>query len=254
MTIGTSCWFIFKHDDFFYLDDYQIYKPWLFLTGLDFVDTNLGPSFFSITWSLSVEIQLYFLIFFLTFMSKNINIIVSIILVVLGMIIPFFYSNHFGLIMHLDEFFAGVLMRYYYDKNKFLSINRFHLDKIWILFIMLLVIDFSKFNTDIGNPLFDFALLVSITSLFLFLHNNSFKNKVVQEIGRNCYFIYLYHMIVYYILNIILSFILGNFINNLLITFASFASCFVLSIFSMKYFEIKTKEAINKLKFDENYC
>ena len=173
MIIGTSCWYTLKND-FFYSDDYQIYKPWLFLTGLDFFETNLGPSFFSITWSLSVEIQLYFLIFLLTFMSKNINIFVSTLLVILGIITPFFYSNHFGLIMHLDEFFIGVLMRHYYDKNKFLAINRFHLIKFGIIFIIILFSEFSKVETDIGNPLFDFFILIAITSLFIFLHNNSF--------------------------------------------------------------------------------
>ena len=31
MIIGTSCWYTLKND-FFYSGDYQIYKPWLFLT------------------------------------------------------------------------------------------------------------------------------------------------------------------------------------------------------------------------------
>jgi len=233
--------FSYKGNNFFYSEYYNIFIPLFFLSGLDFINQNLGPAYFSITWSLSVEIQLYILtVIILLIKTKKTKFLICVSLFLISLISPYFITeiSHFGFIMHIDEYLVGVFIRYIFD-NK-ISFNKkffqyIHYEYYWIAlpFLMYLL----RFDLNVGNALFDNILLLFYTSLFYFiLKFDLVKSKLLNTIGVNCYFIYLFHMVIFFTLNYF--YLLEHSILSVLI---SFFLTFFLSILSMKYFENPTR-------------
>ena len=157
----------------------------------------------------------------------------STVIVILGAIIPYFLkTSHFGLIMHLDEYFMGVLLRYCYE---FQILTKKNSKKISCFAIILsfLLIAFSELN--LGNPYLDSILLLFYSSLLnLLLYSKIKIHQYFLNIGRNCYFIYLFHMPFLY-----LSYVLLNeyYKSNILILFFSFLACFYASCISNRIIE-----------------
>lgn len=233
--------FSFKENNFFYSENYNIFIPLLLLSGLDFINQNLGPAYFSITWSLSVEIQLYILtVFILLIKTIKTKLLICSALFLISLITPYLSTNisHFGFIMHIDEYLAGVFIRCIFDNKISFNIRIFkciYFEYYWI--VLPFVTYLLRFDINLGNALFDNILLVTYTSLFYFiLKLNYVKSKLLNTIGVNCYFIYLFHMIIFYCLfNTIKYFCLS--VHSMIIVLISFILTFFLSILSMEYFE-----------------
>jgi peptidoglycan/LPS O-acetylase OafA/YrhL len=231
LTIGT-CLFMYGNT-FFYIDNYNLIYQYLFLSGVDFFNENLGhPAYFCITWSLSVEIQLYLITFFIIKFANKSTIRICLGLSLIGLFTPYLHANHFGLIMHLDEYFVGVLLRTLYNTGILQS-----LIIKWIcitgLFISALIL--PNIELTQGNPLLDSVLLLIYSSILILLLNFKFNiHKSLLEIGKNCYFIYLFHMLFIYMF---LKFLNNNGINPIISLCIAFVFCYFFSIISKIFFE-----------------
>jgi len=249
LLIGTIFAILPDKNPFFYSDNYNLVLPWLFLSGTDFIHQNLGPEYFSVSWSLSVEIQLYAITAFLMFCSKEFKTTVCLLLLAIGIILPYFFPNsfgHFGLIMHLDEFFIGVLLRQFY-KNGFLTrLYKIKIHLIWVAIPFALVL--YKPDNLWFSPLWDSILLIFFASLLLFLLNNpNLTCAPILTIGRNCYFIYLFHMFIFMTTDELNQLLGMPFTNRLILVELSFAVCVLLSIISMRFLEKPLKKWVLQL-------
>jgi peptidoglycan/LPS O-acetylase OafA/YrhL len=252
MFIGIIFWS--RGNNFFYSENYNIFIPLFFLSGIDFISNNLGPAYFSITWSLSVEIQLYILTVFILLIKKTkIKLLICIALFLLSLIVPHLSKeiSHFGFIMHIDEYLIGVFIRFIFDNKFSFNIKFFqciYFEYYWIAipFIIYLL----RFDVNLGNATFDNILLCFYTSLFYFiLKFNLVKSKILNKIGVNCYFIYLFHIVIFYGIFYASKYfyLFGHSMISVLI---SFALTFALSIASMKYFENPSR--LGLIKFLSN--
>lgn len=233
--------FSFKENNFFYSENYNIFIPLFFLSGIDFINQNLGPAYFSITWSLSVEIQLYILtVFILLIKTTKTKLMICSALFLLSLIAPYLTTkiSHFGFIMHIDEYLAGVFIRYIYDNKISINIKIFqciYFEYYWI--VLPFVTYLLRFDLNLGNAMFDSILLIFYTSLFYFILKFDFvKSKLLNTIGVNCYFLYLFHMIIFYCIFYVFNYFY-LFRHDMVSLLLSFFLTFLLSILSMKYFE-----------------
>ena len=235
MLIGTIG-YIFNYK-FFSINDFNILNHFLFLSGVDCYNSNIiNPIYFSITWTLSVEIQLYMITAMIMAIKKIHTLTIIIILFMIGLISPYLSSgiNHFGLIMHLDEYFLGVIIRFLID-GKLLHLKKIKTINIFVLLITLFLIYITDLNENF--QMLDSTLLLFYSSLLLLLLNLRFnKLSFILVIGRNCYFIYLFHFLFLYIFA---KFFDEHYRSNYIILFISFVSCYYVSRISMKYFESK---------------
>ena len=243
LLIGTIFWHLLDKHYFFYSDNYNLILPWLFLTGIDFIPRNLGPYYFSVSWSLSVEIQLYAITALLTVWPQRLIPLTCLLLLTLGIVLPYHsteHFGHFGLVMHLDEFFIGVFLRQFFDKGLLSGLYKIKFHLLWIS--IPFVVKFYEIDFNIGNPFFDSLLLIFFSSMLLHLLKNSGLTCAPRlMIGRNCYFIYLFHMLVFMLTDELTQWIGFSFSNRLILTELSFVFCFLLSIASMKFFETPSK-------------
>ena len=243
--------FFNKGYQFFYSENYDLIIPLLFLSGVDFIKQDLGPAYFSITWTLSVEIQLYLLTVFLLIIKKSkTRFRLCAALFFISLVAPHLTTefSHFGFIMHVDEYLAGVFIRYIFENKFYFKIKileSIHFEYYWI------VIPFAtyllKFDLSFENAIFDSILLLFYTSLFYFiLKFDLIKLKYFNTIGVNCYFIYLFHMVIFYAFLEVFNYF-SFFGHSMIIVLLSFVITFILSIISMKYFEIPSRLGLIKL-------
>lgn len=232
LILGT--FFFLQGWDFFSVDGMNIIDHYLFLTGIDFYNQNLGHSlYFCITWSLSVEIQLYLLTLVLMLTKPNQIILLAVSLTIIGIAYPYFANpNHFGLIMHLDEYFIGIIIRFYYDNRVLSKINSKIISSLGIITVICLI-PFSNLNQ--GNPFLDSILLIFYLSILILLLNLKIQYySKFLTIGKNCYFIYLFHMLFLYIFCRVFP---SYFNSNIFILTLSFFACIYASILSNVYLE-----------------
>ena len=233
LLIGTLL-FIYKFD-FFYLNNYNILQQYFFLSGVDFYNKGINhPLYFCITWSLSVEVQLYIITFIIIRFGKKSSLKLCTFLMLIGCVTPYFHANHFGLLMHLDEYFLGVIIRYLYNKGN-LSYKFTKLIFVTILIISVFTIPYIDLNQ--GNPLLDSLLLIIYSCILILLINFNFKiHYSILEIGKNCYFLYLFHMLFIYLFLEFFNDIGFPPIISLSITFFI---CYIASVLSKHTFESK---------------
>jgi len=243
--------FSLKENNFFYSENYDIFIPLFFLSGMDFINQNIGPAYFSITWSLSVEIQLYILtVFILLIKTTTTKLLIFCSIFLLSLIAPYLDKDisHFGFIMHIDEYLAGVFIRYIFENKISFNSKIFqciHFEYYWIVIPFLTYLLRSDLN--LGNAMFDNILLLFYTSLFYFILKLDFvKSKFLNTIGVNCYFIYLFHMVIFYGICCTFKYfhLLGHSMLSVLISF--FLTLF-LSVLSMKYFENPSRLGLIKI-------
>lgn len=232
MLLGT--FFFLQGWDFFSVDGMNIINHYLFLTGVDYYNLNSKHSlYFCITWSLSVEIQLYLLTLFLMLKKPNQIILLAVSFTIVGIAYPYFaIPNHFGLIMHLDEYFIGIIIRYYYDRRVLSKINSIIFSSLGIITVLCLI-PFSNLNQ--GDPFLDSIFLILYSSILILLLNLKIQYySRFLTIGKNCYFIYLFHMLFLYIFY--KSFAV-HFTSNIFVLIFSFLACLYASVLSNSYLE-----------------
>lgn len=162
------------------------------------------------TWSLSAEFQIYLLIFFIFFATKNIKLFkkyIYFIFIFSFFLIIFYYSKilftFYSPITRLFEFLIGSII--------FLNLHKFKKTPVFVsniiiffsIISVLLLICYSK------NPMPGLSnLIIVISAGLLILFNNSafhktglFNNVLMSNLGRLSYSIYLYHFPVFLIVD-----------------------------------------------------
>ena len=180
--------------------------------------------YFSISWSLSVEEWVYiifplFLIiisFFFNLKKKNL-IIASLFFIILIFLIRFFFANHddWGsdvrriVLFRLDSIAFGFLL--YFFKDLIVN-NKKNLFKLFILFLIVSLITFKLFESNIEENLLYLKLIshyvIAIwgSSLLIFVYLldkyivNKFLIKMNFFLGKISYSTYLFHLLLIYII------------------------------------------------------
>ena len=206
-----------------------------------------GHSFNSPIWSISLEILVYFLFYFLVknFSSSNIANILM-ILICLGMKIIYEYNAHAFFDCALFFFVGGfiALNLNIFKKLRYLKI----LSSLAV--VIALIISLENNLTDINNFTYIFQLF-SYPLILLIFFDLKFKNdnlkKISNILGNLTYSSYLLHLptqILIIILlpkNLILDYAYNNFF---FISYMLFV--LVISFFSYKYFENPMRVYIRK--------
>ena len=217
----------------FFNDLYHFFLNLFFISGWGF---EKGPSFNGPIWSVSVEIIIYFLFFFLIIKTNTNRILKSIfVLATLISVLKIFDDNlmqylNFEIINCGILFFEGVLV--YHLTNKF--------NKKTIFLISVTLFTLSM----LGN----FKLYVFLPSIILFfLSLEGFIKKKMSEIfcflGNLTYGTYLWHLPVQIILIILIKNFGLNFsiIDTKLFFLIYLFSVFFVSIISYYFFEKKAR-------------
>jgi peptidoglycan/LPS O-acetylase OafA/YrhL len=166
-------------------DAYHFFLNLFFISGWGF---EQGPSFNGPIWSVSVEIIIYFLFFFLIMNFKNNRVLNSILLILIFISIKKISSENFLNYLNMNLlncgilFFEGVLV--YYLSEKINKKKILFLSSIFLLVISL-----------IGNFKM-YIFLPSILMMFLSVEN-LIKNrmcKIFNFLGNLTYGTYLWHL------------------------------------------------------------
>jgi len=220
------------------------------------------------TWSLAVEEHFYIffpIILFLYLKTKkniiNFNTLLITIIIFINIVryinaynnslfneyVGFFHPTH----LRLDSICFGVLISFYYNFH-ILEFNKFFYKKKILIFGISLLVQFIFINflKSVFYKIFGFSILYlafgCVLGYFICLQNNSFNFviKIIANIGKYSYSIYLYHYLVIF-------FYYPNFCNPhiqiLSRIFLYFTYTFLLSYIMVKYIEIPSLKLQNKL-------
>ena len=223
----------------YYNDVYHFLLNTLFVSGWGF---EKGPSFNGPIWSVSVEIVIYFIFFFLIINFKNNRILKSILTVIVLIGYKKLFSNNFLNIINMNLincgiiFFEGILVYYFIKKINNIKINFF----VGIILLTASIIGNFKI----------YVFLPSVLLIFLSLEN-FIKGKIVNFfsfLGNLTYGTYLWHLPLQIFLMIIIKKTGMDYsIIDYKIFFFSYLSILILlSVLSYYFFEKKIREILKK--------
>ena len=208
--------------------------------GLDYFALDAKSNFFTHTWSLGVEFQLYLAIAIITlFLSNWVSSSRNILLILTIIFFIIWAQNGFGwsylTINRIWEFLFGILA-YKFSRSNQLNLTIFYLFIVTISAVLL-------FNMNESISIF---LIVVMTSIMLIFNANIKASKSYLKVfnrlatqGRATYSIYLVHWPIAVLLNETFGF--GNYIVNI----SAIALTWSLGWFSYSTFE---RLPVNKIK------
>ena len=203
---------------------------------------SLFPSFNEPSWSISVELLMYLIFFYIA--SKRHVILYSILTVVISSIL-FFKFKFLGYGGYC--FFVGGLSYVLLEKLKFSHKSLITLLGIVILLSLFILIKFNISTIFIKIISLTIFFPVIINFLYLFNKKNPQLGKNISILGDISYSIYLIHfpiiLITLFLLNILE---LRIDFNSPTIFIIYLITTFFISICSFKFFEIPLKELIRK--------
>jgi peptidoglycan/LPS O-acetylase OafA/YrhL len=258
----------------------QIFKTILFISNEMKADYFKASNDFRIlhhTWSLSIEMQIYFLfsIFFIFLIKwkKNIQIFILLIILLFTGILtqgganfsltpPFienkillfnqpYWAGFFSIIPRIFEFTVGSLCAYIFlkkiNKNK-----KILFENIYSFFgLFLIFMSFFLFKETTEHPsLYTVPLLIGTSLLILYCSNGTYLNSILSSpnityLGKLSYSAYLFHVPVIFLLNF--------YFNELILPIKIFCIIFItfiVSYFSYNYVEkVFRGKKINSLIF-----
>ena len=223
----------------YYNDFYHFLLNTLFISGWGF---EKGPSFNGPIWSVSVEIIIYFIFFFLIINFKSNRILKSILAVIVLISYKKLFSHNFLNIINMNLincgiiFFEGILVYYFIKK---INNNKI----IFFVGVMLLAVSI------IGNFKI-YVFLPCVLLVFLSLEN-FIKGRIVNFfsfLGNLTYGTYLWHLPLQIFLMIMIKKIgIDYSIFEYKIFFLIYLSILILlSILSYYFFEKKMRQFLKK--------
>jgi len=229
------------------------------------------------TWSLSIEMQIYFLfsIFFIFLIKfrKNIQIFVLLMILLFTGILsqsganfsvtpPFienkillfnqpYWAGFFSIIPRIFEFILGSLCAYIFLKRMYKK-KKILFENIYSFFgLFLIFLTFFLFKETTDHPsLYTIPLLIGTSLLILYCSNGTYLNSILSSknityLGKLSYSAYLFHVPVIFLLNF--------YFNELILPIKIFCIIFItfiVSYFSYNYVEkIFRGKKINSLIF-----
>ena len=258
----------------------EIFKTILFISNDMYANYFAASNDFRIlhhTWSLSIEMQIYFLfsIFFIFLIKfkKNIQILVLLIILLFTGILsqsganfsvtpPFienkillfnqpYWAGFFSIIPRIFEFILGSLCAYIFLKRIYKK-KKILFENIYSFFgLFLILISFFLFKETTEHPsLYTIPLLIGTSLLILYCSNGTYLNSILSSknityLGKLSYSAYLFHVPVIFLLNF--------YFNELILPIKIFCIIFItfiVSYFSYNYVEkIFRGKKINSLIF-----
>ena len=227
---------IYKNNDL-----YHFFLNIFFISGWGF---EKGPSFNGPIWSVSIEIIIYFLFFFIMIYKKKNLILKSVFLILILLIIrklnAIFSDNFF---ININLVICGIL---FFTGNLIYLIFNYSYPKIILILFSLILILISV----LGN-FKSFIFLPAILILALSLEDILSKKikKIFNFLGNLSYGIYLWHTPLQIILILFIKENEKDFIlidNNFFFLFYIFVVFFV-SVLSYYFFEEKIRKKIRSL-------
>jgi len=208
-----------------------------------------GPSFNEPSWSISIEILMYSIFFFLA-KTRRFLILLTFLLIILSSIIFFKYKliGYGGFC-----FFIGGLTNLIFEflkKNNYLNGNNWLVFCLLLLFTSLIV--YIMFTYNFSPPQLKVILIVFffpslILTSIIFPKKNALIIKKISIVGNFSYSIYMIH----FVIQLMFIFSLNKF--NIFINFNSLyffsiyiLACIFVSIISFYYFETPMQNFIRK--------
>jgi len=235
-------------DNFFvhyYNDVYHFILNTLFVSGWGF---EKGLSFNGPIWSVSVEIIIYFVFFFLIINLKNNRILKSVLAVIVLISYKKLFSHNFLNIISMNLincgiiFFEGILVYYFVKKINNDKINFF--------------VGITLLAVSIAGNFKIYVFLPSVLLIFLSLEN-FIRGKIVNLcgfLGYLTYGTYLWHLPVQILLMIIIKKIGMDYsiIDYKIFFFSYLLILILLSVLSYHFFEKKMRLLLRKKLNSEN--
>jgi peptidoglycan/LPS O-acetylase OafA/YrhL len=229
-----------------------------FLSSLNYYDFSVLLKPLVHTWSLSLELQMYLLLFF--FLSIILKVFKKkiIILIFISLIFSFlitllttlydaslsFYSFH----SRIWEFLVGSLAFTLLGKFRNISWSKF----LSLSGIILIISSLFLFGKNTNHP--SYLTIFPVLGIFLIIIFNQgqtitsfiLKNKLTIYLGQISYSLYLWHYPIFAIFRN-LNLLGGNFLHQLLIIF----SLFILSDLSFRFIEQPFRD---RIKINNKIC
>ena len=208
-----------------------------------------GPSFNDPAWSISVEILMYCIFFFIA-KSNKLFLPLSLLTLLLSVIIIFKYKfiGYGGFC-----FFIGGLSYLLYEKlakYKFINQNIFKVCQFFLLLILIIIFIINKFPLSyiVLKLILLTFLIPSIIFVSVFFQRLNFSIiKKISLIGNLSYSIYMIHFFIQMLLVLFLSFYkIQISFNSHWVFFLYLSFCIIISFFSFNYFEKPLQKIIRK--------
>ena len=208
-----------------------------------------GPSFNDPAWSISVEILMYCIFFFIAKTNK-LFLPLSLLTLLLSIIIIFKYKfiGYGGFC-----FFIGGLSYLLYEKlakYKFINKNIFKVCQFFLLLILIIIFIINKFPLSyiVLKLILLTFLIPSIIFVSVFFQRLNFSIfKKISLIGNLSYSIYMIHFFIQMLLVLFLSFYkIQISFNSFWVFFSYLSFCIIISFFSFNYFEKPLQKIIRK--------
>ena len=212
------------------------------------------------TWSLSVELQLYLIWFFVYFFFlknfKSYKYLIILCLIFSSLILSIIYSNRATFFFYFTGFriyeFAFGALAYYLIKEKknfFFGDVTFIISFVFIFLVSILFTDNSEFGTGNYNSFQSLSVVIPTFFILLSLKNlNIFKfflrNSVLINFGKISYSLYLIHWPV-----LIFFFYSGKYENLIQYKIALLITSIFLSYVSYNYIENYFRKITDKKNF-----
>lgn len=211
-----------------------------------------GGSFNDPSWSISIEILMYSIFFFISLRKKTIFLTTTFLILISSVIIfKFKLLGYGGLCFYIGGMTSLLYNRF---KDQIFNENKNKKKVLLLLFIQILltIIIISKFafsSIQIKIILFFYFFpLIILTSIFLQQYKPLFISKI-SKIGNISYSIYMIHYVLqYYIISAVAYLkIVVNF-NSPLVLLSYLVVLILISYFSNKYFEKPIQKSL-RVKF-----
>ena len=173
-------------------------------------------SFNTPSWSISVEIMLYISFGILTLINRKLIFLICFLYVIIFLV---FFSDFYGAELSLTAFYSGFfsfsigcLFCLVFKKKNFYFQKKLP-NIIYFFFIFIFLIEIFYFR-KLSNYSFLYSIIFGLIFYFsCFLNSNFilykvFFNKFFIYLGKISYSIYLSHLLIFYLLNNTLRFIL----------------------------------------------